>query len=75
MYRQPANGHQFPDAFARLGPIAACALAGVAILAALAARILLDPVLGDRAAFLFFVPAVLVAAALAGLITIRNRKA
>ena len=66
MYRQPANGHQFPDAFARLGPIAACALAGVAILAALAARILLDPVLGDRAALLFFVPAVLVAAALAG---------
>ena len=35
----------------------------MAILAALAARILLDPVLGDSAAFLFFVPAVLVAAA------------
>ena len=66
MYRQPANGHKFPDALARLGPLAACAIAGVAILAGLAARFLLDPVLGDRAAFLFFMPAVVVAAALAG---------
>ncbi len=66
MYRQPANGHKFPDALARLGPLAACAIAGVAILAGLAARFLLDPVLGDRAAFLFLVPAVVVAAALAG---------
>ena len=66
MYRQPTTGHPFPNSLARLGPLAACAIAGVAIIVALAARILLDPMLGDRAAFLFFVPAVLVAAALAG---------
>ena len=66
MYQQPASGHQFSDALARIGPFAACAIAGLAIVAALATRILLDPVLGDRAAFLFFVPAVLVASALAG---------
>ena len=66
MYRQPANGHQFPNALARVGPLAACAIAALAIIAALAARFLLDPVLGDRATFLSFVPAVVVAAALAG---------
>ena len=66
MYRQPANGRQFPDALARIGPLAACVIAGVAILAALAAISLLDPVLGDRAVFLMFVPAVVLAAALAG---------
>lgn len=66
MYRQPVNGHQFEDALSRIGPLSVCAITGVAILAALAARILLDPVLGDRATFLFFVPAVVLAAALAG---------
>ena len=66
MYQQPASGHQFPEALARIGPFAACAIAGLAIVAALATRILLDPVLGDRAAFLLFVPAVVLAAALAG---------
>lgn len=66
MYQQPASGRQFPEALARIGPFAACAIAGLAIVAALATRILLDPVLGDRAAFLLFVPAVVLAAALAG---------
>ena len=66
MYQQPASGHQFPEALARIGQFAACAIAGLAIVAALATRILLDPVLGDRAAFLLFVPAVVLAAALAG---------
>ncbi len=66
MYRQPATGHQFPDALARIGPVAACAIASLPMLAALAARFLLDPALGDRAAFLFFVLSVVLAAALAG---------
>ena len=66
MYRQPAPGHQIPDAFARVGAFAACAIAAVMVAGALAARLLLHPVLGDRGAFLFLVPAVVVAAALAG---------
>ena len=46
--------------------MAACAIALAAIVAGLAGRILLDPLLGDRTTFLFFVPAVVLAAALSG---------
>ncbi|WP_166041041.1 PAS domain-containing sensor histidine kinase [Sphingosinicella sp. YJ22] len=56
---QVANG--------RFGPAAACALAVAAVGAGLAARWGLDPLLGQRATFIFFVPAVVLAAALAGL--------
>ncbi|MFN3725585.1 MAG: sensor histidine kinase [Allosphingosinicella sp.] len=54
-----ANGH--------VGPVAACALAVLAVAAGFAARWGLDPILGQRATFMFFVPAVVLAAALAGL--------
>ncbi len=50
-----------------VGPAAACALAAVAVAAGFAARWGLDPILGQRATFIFFVPAVVLAAALAGL--------
>jgi two-component system sensor kinase FixL len=46
---------------------AACGLAAVAVLAGMAARWGLDPVLEHRVTFLFFVPAVVLAAAVAGL--------
>lgn len=49
------------------GPLLAC-LAAIAVIAAGAsARLALDPFLGQKATFLFFVPAVVVAAAIAGL--------
>lgn len=51
----------------RLGPAAACAIAAVAIAGGVAVEYLLDPYLGERATYLFFVPAVVFAAALAGL--------
>ncbi|HEY0324877.1 MAG TPA: PAS domain S-box protein, partial [Allosphingosinicella sp.] len=57
--RQAVNG--------RAGPAAACVLAMLAVAAGLAARWGLDPILGQRATFMFFVPAVVLAAALAGL--------
>lgn len=51
----------------RLGPAAACGLALVAIVGGFAARLGLDPLLDARATFIFFVPAVVIAAALGGL--------
>ncbi len=48
-------------------PATACAIALAAIVAGMALRWGLDPALGQRASFLLFVPAVVVAAALAGL--------
>ena len=50
-----------------MGPASATLLALAAVAAGLAGRILLDPLLGDRATFLFFIPAVVLAAALSGL--------
>jgi two-component system sensor kinase FixL len=47
--------------------IGACALAGLAVAAATAIRWVLDPLLGQEATFIFFVPAIVLAAALAGL--------
>jgi two-component system sensor kinase FixL len=51
----------------RVRPFLACALATVALAAGLALRSTLDPYLGQRATFLFAVPAVVLAAALSGL--------
>src|SRR5688500_10752549 len=48
-------------------PVTACLLALAAIAAGAAARWGLEPVIGPRASFIFFVPGVVVAAALAGL--------
>src|SRR4051812_28609819 len=42
-------------------------LVGLAVLIGLVARIAFEPVLGNRSAFLFFVPALLIGSALAGL--------
>jgi two-component system, LuxR family, sensor kinase FixL len=47
--------------------VGACALAILAVAAGMACRWLLDPLLDQRATFIFFVPAVVVAAAFAGL--------
>lgn len=55
------------DAFSKAGPAVACAAAVAAVLAGMALRYGLDPWLGQRATFIFFVPAVVIAAALAGL--------
>ena len=60
------NGPLFSRALARTGPLTTCVIALAAIGAGLAGRLALDPLLGDRATFLFFVPAVVVAAALSG---------
>lgn len=51
----------------RLGPWGACALAVASASAGLAARLVLDPLLGQSSTFVFFVPAVVMAAAAAGL--------
>ena len=51
----------------RIQMATACGLAAVAVLAGMAARWGLDPVLEHRVTFLFFVPAVVLAAAVAGL--------
>jgi len=48
-------------------PATACAIALGAILAGMAARWALDPLIGERGSFLLFVPGVVVGAALAGL--------
>jgi len=55
------------SAFSKAGPLTACAVAVIAVLAGMAVRYGLDPYLGQRATFIFFVPAVVLAAALAGL--------
>jgi two-component system sensor kinase FixL len=51
----------------RAGPLAACAFAALAVLTGMAVRYGLDPYIGQRATFIFFVPAVVLGAALAGL--------
>lgn len=51
----------------KVHPAAACALAAGAVVLGMAARWGLDPILGQRATFIFFVPAVVFAAALSGL--------
>ena len=56
-----------PARAARIGTAAAVVLAVAAIVAGLAARIALDPMLGQRATFLFFVPAVVLASAAGGI--------
>lgn len=48
-------------------PRTACALAAAAVFAGLTARWSLDPLLGQRATFIVFVPAIVVGAALGGL--------
>lgn len=53
--------------FPRTGLLTSCMLAVLAVLAGVALRLGLDPYLGQRATFIFFVPAVVLAAALAGL--------
>ena len=67
MDRHPAHGPVFAGSLARIGPAAACALAAVAIAAGVAAAVGLDSLVEHRSTFLFFVPAVVLAAALAGL--------
>ena len=67
MDRRAAPGPDFADPSARTGPVTACALAVAAIAAGVALRVSLAPLLDDHATFLFFVPAVVLAAALAGL--------
>ena len=67
MDRRLADGPDFTVSLARVGPAVACALAVVAISVGVAARVGLGSLLEHRATFLFFVPAVVMAAALAGL--------
>ena len=67
MNPRAANGSHFSDALARMGPVTASLIAVAALAAGVAGRILLDPWLGDRATFLFLIPAVILAAALSGL--------
>lgn len=51
----------------RTSPATACVIATIAVAAGLIARLTLDPLLGQRATFIFFVPAAVIAAALSGL--------
>ena len=67
MDRRAAHGPDFAESLARMGPAAACALAVVAVAAGVAARVGLDSLIEHRTTFLFFVPAVVLAAAMAGL--------
>lgn len=68
-YMTPRPMH--PDRLAALvgavRPETACALAAAAVLAGATARWGLDPLLGERASLIFFVPAIVVGAALGGL--------
>ena len=52
---------------ARIGPGLACLIALAAVACGFGARMAVDPLLGQKATFLFFIPAVVVAAAMAGL--------
>ena len=61
------NSKEIAEAFARAGPMVACMLAGLAVFAGMGIRLGLDPYLGQRATFIFFVPAVVLGSALAGL--------
>jgi two-component system sensor kinase FixL len=60
-----------PDLLAKLliryHPLLACGVATVAVAGGFAARLLLEPLLGQSATYIFFVPAVVIAAALSGL--------
>ncbi len=67
MDRRLAHKPGVTDSLAQTGPAAAYALAAAAVAVGLLARVGLDPLVGDRATFLFFVPAVVLAAALSGL--------
>jgi two-component system sensor kinase FixL len=58
---------EIAEAFPRAGPLVACILAGLVVLVGMGIRLGLDPYLGQRATFIFFVPAVVLGAALAGL--------
>jgi two-component system sensor kinase FixL len=61
------RNHDFGERLARASPWMACIVALAVIGAGAAVRLGLDPFLGQRATFLFFIPAVVVAAAMAGL--------
>lgn len=61
--RSPAVARTLPE----IGPVGATALAIVAVLLGVGVRLALDDVIGERATVIFFVPAVVVAAGLAGL--------
>lgn len=52
---------------ARAGPVAAGLAAILVVVLGAAGRVALDPLLGQRSTFLFFIPAVVIAAAMAGL--------
>jgi two-component system sensor kinase FixL len=66
--KAPAQrNHDFGERLARASPWMACIVALAVIGAGAAVRLGLDPFLGQRATFLFFIPAVVVAAAMAGL--------
>ena len=66
MDRRATHGPDFAGTLARRGPAAAYVLAVVAIAAGVAARVGLDSLLEHRTTFLFFVPAVVLAAGMAG---------
>ena len=51
----------------RTNPWLGCAIATAAVIAGFLARLALEPLLGQSATFIFFVPAVVIAAALSGL--------
>ena len=57
----------FGDRLARASSWAACVVAVLVIGAGAGVRFALDPYLGQKATFLFFIPPVVVAAAMAGL--------
>ena len=61
------SSNEMSSALPRPGPFAACMAAALALAAGMAVRFGLDPYLGQRATFLFAVPAVVLAAALSGL--------
>ena len=66
MERRAMRHDEIGAKLAQIGPWAACAVALLAIAAGLLARWHLDPLLAQRATFLLFVPAVVMAAAMAG---------
>ena len=67
MNRHPLPRTETATWLGRVGPATASALAAAAVLAGMAAQYALHPLLEQRATFLFFMPAVVLAAALAGL--------
>lgn len=66
MDRASVSGSQFAS-LARLHSFGACGLAILTVALGMAASLAMEPLSGQRAAFLLFVPAVVVAAALRGL--------